>query len=724
MKKLICLSALVSLLLSCTREALTTEGGPVECRITVECESLSEKSAFDDAALTKVSDVSIFVYREGRLIDDLFFDSTSSIQLTFPSSAGKYNVYMLANMGDLAAPAEESGLQDIKYSFDDYGQFGEKGFPMANSFLSYVPGSSVRFKLKRLVGIYRIKMEDSSEVVEYSIRSICLRNCALDVFPLAQKQATSFILEGDKLSDEDIRTLNDGGYVDLYFLENLQGELLPGNTDPTQKIPANLPDADVAGRCTYIQIMADVTTPTAHFDNVFYRVYLGQNLTTDFTIKRSTLYSLSLNFATNMVADEGWRIEPEDPEVVGDILLDKRFAHVLKGFDDVIFISTSSANGKEVEYDVIIDTLAASQANLTFETYDAGGGKQAIRFSTSTPVDGLGSFDRNPDLDAELVPIRIVSKDTYNGVPTIEKNAVVKVYHKIFPIYLKAEYEKGEWILYMYSRNPLRLPFNIDYKTFSGQEYDGFVTAGSSQGWSPSAEGECTKMRIGSLGTAGLYSGGLRLDLQITPLVRKDVYPNFIEGTKLYLGEETEAYFGPGPYLYPGYYPDLYECNTERYSSIGGTVVPGTTGDFYALYYYGETNFYMSSKCPGWNRCNSFSLSGFYSGHPCPFYFVNGDLEAFDHKRYLDQPKYLDDSARQGIEIYAYEPGRDLGVYPPGHATFGYRYGIMTQFFGQTHLWQEWKSYDYNIYMTINGCSCWPGASIAPEGFCPGEYEQ
>lgn len=718
---------------------------------TVSCEEVQgeaqTKSSYSSATLSRVSNVNIYVYHQGELVSHDYFNSSSGINVKFPSSTETYNVYMLSNVGNITPPASEFELSNLVYSFTDYGAFQTNGFPMANSFLNYKPGAQVSFKLKRLIGMYSISMENNSDVVDYNIKSLQMRNCSRDIYPFGSKAATKFLESGDYLTSSDISTLNRGGAVTVYFLENLQGELLPANKDPKQKIPDNLPNTSVASRCTYLQMCADVTTPTAHFDNIYYRVYLGQNLTTDFSIVRSTLYNLTLDFSTNLIADEGWRIEPEDPQVLGAIKLSKTEAGVIKGIDDIIYVTTQSANGNPVDFTVTPVASEASAAGLTYTTYSTkyhGKNATAIKFSTSLPIDGLNSYNQAPTNNCKKVNIKIQSKDTYNGVPTITKNAVVRVFHEAFPIYFRTKYEGGVYNLYAYSNNPLKLGFRIDYKTYSGQnssivkqDWNRFQRYGiednffdESADWSiEDYTLDRNGRKIGSLGTTSDYSDGMRLDISVTPITDSNFstpysnecfleYPKFTTSS-LYMGTGTKAYFGPGGSLSPGNTAG-YDSNSAYNFDVSGSPSPTSYSGFSAL--WTTTNgimFNINSSTTGWNRQDSYTASNFAG---VPFYFVNGGLTLYSRNFRYEDPNYLDDSARIGLEIYGYEPGRDLGMISSSNCKFGALIGTMTQFFGNNHTWLAWKNYDYNIYMTINGCSSWPGASYSSSGFSPGMY--
>jgi hypothetical protein len=76
-----------------------------------------------------------------------------------------------------------------------------------------------------------------------------------------------------------------------------------------------------------------------------------------------------------------------------------------------------------------------------------------------------------------------------------------------------------------------------------------------------------------------------------------------------------------------------------------------------------------------------------------------------------------------------YGPGRDVfypngavwggpaEMAPSGVHKFGYTAGLVKQFFGNIHTWQIYQDYECQFFMTINGCTTWPGASNLDTGF-------
>ena len=101
--------------------------------------------------------------------------------MTFPGDRDGFNIYMVGNVGKLDAPHDESEISDFVYVIDSYDDFRVDGFPVANAFMGYDKGKQKRFAVKRLVGQYNLRVQQSAKDADYHIRSVRLVNCALDI---------------------------------------------------------------------------------------------------------------------------------------------------------------------------------------------------------------------------------------------------------------------------------------------------------------------------------------------------------------------------------------------------------------------------------------------------------------------------------------------------------------------------------------------------------------
>lgn len=433
-----------SILLACNKEKTQVLPSPGEWKtfpIEIECENGSfnhTRSSFSTGCLDIVSDLNIAIYNNGKLCYSEYFTDLNALALRFPDEDLKYDLYFLANSGKIKAPASEQAMEEFSCRYPDYGVFHSSGFPMSLTCKDFQPGSITKFILKRLVGEYVLSFSDGARLADYEIKSVKLCNCATDVKAFAgESKATEVFNDGDYLTKSDITDLNNGKKVSLYFLENMQGVLLKGNTDPKKKIPSSIGDPSVSGLCTYLLVEAGAVTPTAEYGRIYCRCYLGEDTVSDFNIRRNTCYGLNLNFDSDFVSEEEWRLEPDTPEVTGNIRTSKSSISLFYGYDkldgDVTIYVPEGA-----EYTVTLNEQENLKAGVSFTT-DApfraeklqrvftGGGN--FHFKTSLKPDACLSADGIPDIRKVTATIT-----TTDGLLTKEMN--INVYHELFPIRL------------------------------------------------------------------------------------------------------------------------------------------------------------------------------------------------------------------------------------------------------------------------------------------------
>ena len=586
-------------------------------------------------------------------------------------------------------------------------------------------------------------MRNSATDAVYRVKDVRLMNCALDVYPFdTEGKATSFTRsgaygdspEGDSLTEEDIDDLNDGRPVTLYFIENIQGELLPGNEDRKKKIPSSLEAKyeGISDKCTYIEITSDVSTPAADYVDGKYRFYLGQNETTDFSIRRNTLYNITLDFTQNMVREEEWRIEVSEPDIK-TFTMSKSDVHVVRGTSDYIIMS-----GPKVKVNEELSGEGSDDLNWILEDILIDGVEcQKLTFMTECEIVGMYSWGDDYTRLSMNKDIVLETVEQYNGRPLLKRTVTAYVHNKIFPVFLRVGGNPTDtpYQIDALSDAPVRFNFNLSasLKAALGKNSSvgDYYTSPSSMGYSEDGY-RCCSAVFSSLSDSGQKDVYFReMNVMIS-----GVNNECSKATGFYMGDGGETYWGPGSERCPRKFSDLttddeVDFATSHFCGVSGCVR-------YTIYGGGTPVFVMSPKSrtcntvytTGTSNSLTYDISHYNSGDYLPFYIANGGLRySYPVTILNEEAKYLDDSARVSIMFEMSGPGRDV-FYPNGVRwgsetemspsrihKFGFSAGLTRQFFGNIHTWQLYQDYECEFYMTVNGCTVWPGCSNLDSGF-------
>ena len=694
------------------------------------------RSSYDEEDLRRLTDLNVFVYHDGNLLKDCcrYYTDLSSLMLTLPYGKNGFNIYMAGNVGRLEPPENEQEVAGLVYLVESYEDFHVKGFPVAGTFMGYKKGDLAHFTLVRLIGQYDVRMETSAEVAEYVVKDVRLLNCAKDVYPFSSDTKASVFTGarpdgepecGDVLTGEDIARLNAGETVSLYFLENLQGELLPGNTDRRKKVPSelNLIEEGIADHCTYIEITADIRTPAALYTDGKYRFYLGQDQYKDFSIVRNTLYDVTLDFTQNMVNEEEWRIEVGYPEVV-DVVFSKLEAKVAPYINDTIYVYSKSCDITQVmelyssnmpdNYYNKITT--ASQYVTTYK------GVKAIAFviESLVPFRGCYPYGQLPEPVVKTGNIR--SRETYNGMPLIDKQIQVSHYDRAFPILLKLEKRPGssEYSIAVRGYNPFGWALMVKSE---------YVCDGS--------KSTTPTYRVNALSESPVYMGTLNSKATPDNLARID-FTVWKDGVKVFMGDGCAATYGPGSSMYPEKFsdmPDDGECKFSYYDESINDWFPLLDSEvaydgFLPVQIIGDSRVYFRDNYP--NASKSTMLGDGINARDCdepvPFYIVNACLQCYKTEmRALPLVKYPDKRWR-GAYVHFYGPGRDLfadnrkGELIDNNHKMAFWITTWKNLLNNVKSQQESQYYSGQLYMTVNGASSWMGADKSKYGFFTAEY--
>ena len=301
-----------------------------------EIQGLTRSSLAADEC--KVKSLKIFAYSDGVLDEEEYF--TSFTDMSIRLEMGKtYDFYALANVGDVEVPLVESELCNLACSLS-WGSDSVDAFPMSWCIKgrSVVSGSTVNVSLSRLVA--KITLDVDCGNTGLHVSSVALKQAPTKVRPFAETESRALEGEvscGDHSSDADVRSLNEGGVACFYMLENMQGTLLPGNTDPMLKVPGRLPaKADV---CTYIEVECAFDEGDDREGSVSYRMYLGKDNVSNFDVARNQILSLSLKLTDGGIGiRDSWKVISDYIQHVTSLRLDRNSMDMYAG-DEVRLIA-------------------------------------------------------------------------------------------------------------------------------------------------------------------------------------------------------------------------------------------------------------------------------------------------------------------------------------------------------------------------------------------------
>ena len=266
----------------------------------------------------EIRDIQIVVTTEDGDIHDVLYSDTPS-DLHFTGQAGRlYKLWAAANLG---GKVEAGSLEDFTENIRHVTKAGieRTGIPMySNGGFSILVSENENhavIPLTRMMARVDLNIDTKSldSPSGFKVISVSVFNPVDTYTPfdaeVRKKGAANAGPSFDSASSQDISRLNNGGTIRLYAFENLQGTLLPGNRDPWRKVPSRIGDA--GPRCTYIEIVCSYTTDTDTCDDITYRMYLGEDATTNFDVRRNTLYRLTLEPTEDEIRGGrgSWKIE-------------------------------------------------------------------------------------------------------------------------------------------------------------------------------------------------------------------------------------------------------------------------------------------------------------------------------------------------------------------------------------------------------------------------------
>ena len=312
--------------------SVTINVGPADVQTRSSVGSTdSELTAFEN----KIVDLTLFRYAvsgssetlESATYYDLSSGSGTTRTITVSGKEGTtYKFYGLLNCGDkssaVSVGSAPSALQNITITGLDLSSMQTDGIPMVNRdgvSITFGTTTSAKIPMTRMVARWDFKLDTSGLThTTFTITSLKLCQSPNRTSPFASSnafQSSSYVQDGDAATSSDISSLSSGSAISYYVLENACGNLLPSNTDPWSKVPSS--GTSVSGYYpTYIEIYGILKDNSGLFErDSYYRMYLGENTTTNFDVERGTKYTLTFKPTEDPITDDiddEWKCECDD----------------------------------------------------------------------------------------------------------------------------------------------------------------------------------------------------------------------------------------------------------------------------------------------------------------------------------------------------------------------------------------------------------------------------
>jgi len=263
---------------SCTKE-METEEHPampdVPCRVEFRIETEAATRATDHA----VRNLNFYVYGNSGLVRSGY--TISAFVPTMTLVPGTYRVYVVANAGSSLGQMDESELLVLSTPVTEQDGFLQNGAMYLSGMQTMtVAGSTTcRIVLRRAAAKISLNVRFGPEMEGARIVHVVPGNAPATGSVFGENRLTAADPQIEfpypDLSSGNLSTLS----MSYYQYENLAGSV-GSITDPADRIDGKAP-----ATASYVSIR--VLWDGAYFD---YKVYLGSNTTSDFNVRRNTLY--------------------------------------------------------------------------------------------------------------------------------------------------------------------------------------------------------------------------------------------------------------------------------------------------------------------------------------------------------------------------------------------------------------------------------------------------
>ena len=294
MKKLI-YTVVCSILFCCACSDADIELNPAkqakqQLAMTFRCGAMSPtRAATDD---TRIDDINLYLFPvNGGQARHVYIAPVRPVVLELPK--GDYTLYAIANLGHDAGERTQDFVRTLRIERDP-AALADAPFPMSAQQTVTVRGDmQIAVSLVRAVAKVNFSYTVAADFAKsFHVKSVQIRSAPRSAALFGSSRAESSEAVADM---PPVETSATAYAATCYLLENRQGEVA-GIGSQQQKDQTRAPE-----HATYIAIAGE-----ADGTQVVYRIYLGENNTTDFNIDRNRVYNIDARILGQNTVD--WRV--------------------------------------------------------------------------------------------------------------------------------------------------------------------------------------------------------------------------------------------------------------------------------------------------------------------------------------------------------------------------------------------------------------------------------
>lgn len=315
---------LLLFLVACTR--MTTPDKRINSTICLTTGAAVTRAADPDETL--ITDYNLLIFNSFGILEEKVFYTRRQLVLEDGKVCHRtrllqdvpYTILAAANLGyELPCHSLEEALS-YRYHMAYPDEF-TPGMPMAAHLDNVALGADgmVELPLERLMAKIELRIDRRAlnPEVTFTVREVRVGGCpnSVRLFGTSKAEGSTQVFgNGYTKNWSQVAALNQdetlgmSGPVNVYLLENAQGDLLEHVTTDSGKV---FTDGRYQEVCSYIELRAEYNSPSFHSragEYLIYRFYLGENLN-NFDVFRNVRYRITVRPEGDGLQEDSWRVD-------------------------------------------------------------------------------------------------------------------------------------------------------------------------------------------------------------------------------------------------------------------------------------------------------------------------------------------------------------------------------------------------------------------------------